>query len=135
VARDVADGVVSAESARDFFGVEDPERSASSAAGRALTVSESEIDAYTPSGPSKKRVIALNPTDVDALAIAEGEKVELLGKDGAPLRGWVIFDEAIAPGTVLLDAIGSRTLGTSQGEQVRLRRLNTPFIEHQTVEI
>ena len=136
VARDVADGVVSAESARAIYGVVLEERPALlEATAHTLTVTGSDTDAYIPSGPSKKRLIGLNPADMEALGIIAGAKVELLGNDGAPLRGWVMTDQAVAPGTVPLDANGQSTLGTKDGERVRLRRLYTPVIEHQTVKL
>ena len=132
VARDVADGVVSLESAGDLYGAATEVQPPSAAACQALTVKDGGNDAYIPSGPSKKRVIALNPADTEALGFNTGDKVELLGKDGAPLRGWVVLDKAVTPGTVPLDAKGHSTLGTKDSDQVQLRCLNTPVIERQT---
>jgi N-methylhydantoinase B len=144
VRRDVLDGMVSADSAEDMYGVVlDSDGALDAAATKALraslaaslhtlTVTTNDADAYTPSGLSKKRIIALNPADLDTLELNTNEKVELLGKDSAPLRGWVVPNQTVTPGTVPLDAKGCRTLGTSNSDQVRLRRLNTPKVGSRT---
>ena len=121
VARDVADGVVSKEAAREVFGAD------KRIARYTLTVTESDDDAYVASGPSRKRVIRLNPADATALVLSTNDCIELLGKNSAPLRGWLICDEAIPVGSVMLDAKGRRCLGTEADSLVEVRRLTVPI--------
>lgn len=123
LAQDVADGVVSAESAETLY------REASGE--RTLTVTESDVDAYVPSGPSRKRIIRLHPADATARGFAAGDRIELLGLDGAPLRGWLICDETIPAGSVPLDRMGLLTVGVNQGEEIQIRPLNAPLVEHR----
>ena len=123
LAQDVADGVVSAESAGTLY------RKASG--GLTLTVAESDADAYVPSGPSCKRIIRLHPADATACGLAAGNRVELLGEDGAPLRGWLVCDETVPAGSVPLDRKGLLTVGVNQGEQIQIRPLNAPLVGHR----
>ena len=119
VAQDVADGLVSVDAARDVYGA------AGAAARRTLTVVESDADAYVPSGPSRKRVTRLNPGDALALGLATGDRVEILGADGAPLRGWLVCDKTVRAGTLPLDAKGRLTVGVADGESLAPRPLAT----------
>ena len=124
VARDVADGVVSAKAARGVYRGEEPMQR--EAARHDLIATEHDKDAYAPSGPSMKRIIRLNPIDAVALGLADGGRIELLGASGAPLRGWLLPDDTVAAGTVPLDPKGRLTVGAAEGETVQLRKLHTP---------
>jgi len=91
-----------------------------------LTVTDSDADAYVASGPSQKRIIRLNPADALTLDLTTDDRIELVGKDGAPLRGWLICDDTIPAGTVPLDAKGRLCVGANAGTSVTPRRLTIP---------
>jgi hypothetical protein len=53
----------------------------------------------------------------------DGTIVELVGRGGAPLRAWVVVDEAVRAGTLPLDALGRRVLGVDAGASLHVRPL------------
>ena len=117
LARDVSDGVVSENVAQTLYDTE------ANPASPTLTVTESDADAYVASGPSQKRIIRLNPADAIALGDPADDRIELLGQDGAPLRGWLVCDKTIPAGTIPLDAKGRRCIGAKTGTTVAIRLL------------
>jgi hypothetical protein len=50
--------------------------------------------------------------------------VELDTGIAAPLRAWVVHDQAVSPDTVPLDARGRAILGVTVGGMVEVRRLS-----------
>ena len=147
VQRDVENDLVSRQIAEEIYGVSfkangsvDPEATAKrrkslSEARPSLRVIEDAHNPYTASGPSKRRIIRLNPLDIEANDLAPEQKIELLDAVGAPLRGWVIADDTVEAGTAPLDPLGLRALGIISGTSVQLRPLYTPRVEYQTAPV
>ncbi len=144
VRRDMSDGLITADSARDIYGLvldgdevvdkaaTEAHRALHAANRHSLTIAESDDDDYVPSGPSKKRLIRLNPNDAVKAGLNPDDKVELLCGNSAPLRGWLTLDKSIPAGTVPIDTNGRRALGVSDGGAVHLRSLQTPVVKHQS---
>jgi N-methylhydantoinase B len=139
VRRDVRGGYVSAERAREGYGVlltadgsVDPvataaQRARLAGARRAWPVVADERDPYE-GGRGRHRVLRLAPDLAGALGVAAGDLVELLGRHPAPLRAWVRLDAAAPAGGVALDALGRRIVGVIPGDAVAIRRLAMPPI-------
>lgn len=140
--RDIANGVISEGTAHDIYGVildgdgavdapaTETRRAVLAANRHTLTVTESDTDAYVPSGPSKKRIIRLNSSDVAKARLTPNEKIELLCGNSAPLRGWLTLDDSIPTGIVPVDHNGCRTLGAVEGDAIQLRPLRAPAVVH-----
>jgi N-methylhydantoinase B len=137
VREDVAAGHVSADRARDGYGVVfapdgrvDNEgtkrlRSELTALRRRLAVRADERDAYE-GRRGKHRVQRLAPALASRLGMAEGDLVEMLGRHPAPLRAWVRIDAGTPDDQVPLDSLARRILGVEPGATVELRRLAGP---------
>ncbi|PPR60208.1 MAG: hypothetical protein CFH10_01622, partial [Alphaproteobacteria bacterium MarineAlpha4_Bin2] len=100
-----------------------------------LRVIKDARNPYIASGPSKRRIIRLNPLDIEANDLSPEQKIELLDAVGAPLRGWVIADDTVEAGTAPLDPLGLRALGIISGTSVQLRPLYTPLVEYRTAPV
>lgn len=143
--RDVVDGLITPDSARDMYGVVlDGDGAIDTAATKAkraglaakrhtLKVTESIANAYVTSGPSKKRIIRLNPGDAAKAGLKSDDKIELLCGNTAPLRGWLTLNGNIPIGTVPIDENGLRALGAKQDGAVQFRPLCTPIVIHQSI--
>jgi N-methylhydantoinase B len=139
VRADVAAGYVSADRARDGYGVvlaaDGAVDAAATAAARArlaaarrrLPVVADERDAYE-GGRGRHRVLRLAPAVAATAGVVTGDLVELHGRHPAPLRAWVRVDAGAAGGSAPLDALGRRMLGVAAGDTVELRRLAMPPI-------
>jgi N-methylhydantoinase B len=133
VASDVALGFLSPGAAREHYGVVvdasgsvDPgataalrERLRDRWPGLRLVAEESSCVGEL----GRHRRFRLAPDTAGRLGLAEADLVELLGAHAVPLRGWVALDDAVADGTVPVDEWGGRLLGSTPGEEVRLRLL------------
>ena len=93
-----------------------------------IKVKAVDHDPYVPSGPSKRRLISLNPLDIKTFGLKIDQKIELLDVQGPPLRGWVKSDETVDLGTVSMDTNGMLLLGIEDGKEVQLRPLNIPTV-------
>ena len=145
IQRDILDGLITADSARDIYGVvldrdgvvdtaaTDTHRAVLSARRHTLTVTENDAGAYVPSGPSKKRIIRLNPADAAKAGLTSDDKIELLFGNSAPLRGWLALEGSVPVGTAPIDENGRRTLGAKQSDAVQFRLLNPPIVTHQSI--
>jgi N-methylhydantoinase B len=58
------------------------------------------------------------------LRLRTGEVVELVGRQGIPLRAWVRLGGKVSKERILLDAAARSVLGVKRGDAVWLRRLN-----------
>ena len=138
VSADVQAGFVSAERAREGYGVVldaagEVDEEATSAARNALAntrfrvaVRADETDPYT-GVRGRRRTVRLAPANAERLGVSEDDLVELLGAHPAPLRAWVRVEEGdAAAGTLGLDAFGRRVLGVGEGDEVVLRRVAQP---------
>ena len=147
VRRDVMNDLVSIEIAKDIYGVHltaagevddaatETHRAELAASRPIVRVTALEHDPYIASGPSKRRLIRLNPADIAAHGLTADQKIELLDTVGAPLRGWVMPDDSVAPGTVPLDPNGMLSLGVEGDTEVQLRPLYTPVVKYRAAPI
>jgi N-methylhydantoinase B len=133
VAEDVADGYVSQDRAAEVYGVVltrtgDPddvateERREELRSGRwfARVVMADGTEAYT-GILGRHRTQRLSPEWAARLGVVEGDLIELVPAEGAPVRAWVRFDDAMAVDELALDELGRRLLAVSDGDAVRLR--------------
>jgi N-methylhydantoinase B len=139
VALDVQAGYVSAERARDGYGVAlaaggavdaaatRARRAELAAAPLRLPVHADERDPYE-GARGRHRVLRLDPVLAGRLGLGDRDLVELWGRHPAPLRAWVRVDAAAAAGVVPLDALGRRILGVAAADPVEIRRLAMPPI-------
>ena len=70
-------------------------------------------------------MVRLAARDAAAVGAQEGDLVELLGANPAPLRAWVQIRDT-AEGEVRLDAFARRVLRCAGGDAVQLRLLAMP---------
>jgi N-methylhydantoinase B len=133
VAGDVADGYISATRAAEVYGVvltaageadtaaTDARRAELRSArqfGRVAT--SDDADAYT-GILGRHRIQRLSPAWAARLGIVEGDLIELVPDQGAPLRAWVRFDDSLGDDEVVLDEFGRQLLAVGEGDAVRLR--------------
>src|SRR5262249_26964670 len=97
------------------------------AARPAIPVRSDERDPYR-GARGKHRVLRLVPALASRLSLSEGDLVELVGRNPAPLRAWVTLDADQPDDRVPLDAFARRVLGVETGETVEVRRLAMPSI-------
>jgi len=135
VAEDVREGYISAGHAREMYGVvlaaagavDAPATAALrrqiAAARLYLTVTDRSELLYADGRYSRHRICPLHPDDAAALAIGDGDIVELVGNSGPALRAWAVIDPAIERGTMPLDGIGQGIVGAKPGAALHLRKL------------
>ncbi len=138
VRHDVRGGYVSAERARQGYGVvltpsgevdgaaTATERARLVAGRRRFAVVTDERDPYE-GRRGRHRVLRMTPTFARELGLETGALVELHGRHPAPLRAWVRID-ATAADQVGLDTLGRRILGVAPGDTVEIRSLPMPPI-------
>jgi N-methylhydantoinase B len=134
VAEDVREGYVSAEAARDLYGVvlgadfkvdeeATRERRQLLSSSRPSLHSVPSEAVWREAGPSRHRLCRLNPADAACAGVADGDIVEFYTAKAAPLRAWVALDATVAPGALPLDGSGSRALQVGPEGVVFLRLL------------
>ncbi len=135
VAEDVREGYVTADHAREMYGVAlttegGVDAAATEALQREIRASRLSLTARSQPDPlfaagrySRHRICPLHPDDAATLGIADGAIVELVGKGGPALRAWAVIDEAIEHGAVPLDPIGASIVGVKPGEALYVRPL------------
>ncbi len=139
VRQDVADGYISAQRAASGYGVAiDAQNAVDSAATKLQraslrqqrfhlrVVADDTIDAYI-GAKGRRRIVRLAASDAATLGAHEGDLVELLGANPAPLRAWVQIRD-VASGEVMLDDFARRVLRCADGDSVQLRRLSMPLV-------
>ena len=138
VRADVLAGFVSAERAREGYGVVLDEsgevdeaattaaRESSRSTRHRLAVRADETDSYT-GVRGRRRTVRLAPASAERLGVADDDLVELLGAHPAPLRAWVRIEEGAGDDAALgLDSFGRNVLGVSDGDEVEFRRIAQP---------
>jgi N-methylhydantoinase B len=147
VLRDIMNDLVSIEIAEEIYGVRltaagevddaatETHRAELAGSRPSVRVTALDHDPYTASGPSKRRLIRLNPADIAAHGLTTNQKIELLDTMGPPLRGWVMPDDNVAPGTVPLDPNGLLSLGIEDNAVVQLRLLYTPVVKYRSAPV
>jgi hypothetical protein len=83
-------------------------------------VTSDDADAYT-GILGRHRIQRLSPAWAARLGIVEGDLIELVLDQGAPLRAWVRFDDSLGDDEVVLDEFGRQLLAVGEGDAVRLR--------------
>ena len=141
VAADVAHGIVTADAARQWYGVVlGANGAADSSATHKLradlaaarftlaVAADDSLDPYV-GAKGRHRVLALSPVDSSALGVVKDTLVELFGRHPAPLRAWVRIGPAdVVEGVARLDAFARTVLGVKQGDRIMLRAVPTPAV-------
>ena len=140
VRRDVLYGYVSRERAREGYGVvltaDDQVELQATARRRAeleaaqyrvRVVADDALEPYE-GKRGRHRVVTVSPAMATRLGVVEHGMVELIGRNPAPLRGWVRVRADHADDTLRLDDFGRRVLGSEDGDEVILRALETPIV-------
>ena len=141
VADDIVRGVVSADTARQSYGVvlgpngeidlrASTELRASIAQAR-FTMSVAADDSLDPYAGAKgrHRVVVLCRADAQTLSVTDDDLIEMLGLHPAPLRAWVRIDiQAGRSGYVRLDAFGRKVLGVADGDRIIVRHVPTTTV-------
>ncbi len=140
VSRDVAEGYVSRDRAREGYGVvlnedgsvdaaatEDQRRRLKAARFRIRVIADDGLDPYE-GAKGIRRVLALAPKAAESLGVGKDDLLEILGSNPAPLRAWVKVDRRAADGAIRLDEFGRKVLGVGDGDEVMLRALAMPAI-------
>ncbi|HEY7516660.1 MAG TPA: hydantoinase B/oxoprolinase family protein [Methylomirabilota bacterium] len=135
VLADWREGYISAERCREQYGVvvtgggevdvaaTEEQRRRLAAQRLWLRVVPTDGDVYLRGAVSRRRICRLSPADAVRPLFTDGTIVELVGRGGAPLRAWVVVDEAVRAGTLPLDALGRRVLGVDAGASLHVRPL------------
>jgi N-methylhydantoinase B len=139
VAEDVARAVVSADAARDWYGVViagdgRPDMDATAGLRASLraarfqlrVVADDDLDPYT-GLKGRHRTLELTASDADRLGAAEDMLVEMFGSHPAPLRAWVRIG-GTTDGAVHMDAFGRKVLGVSNDDLIHIRPVETPTV-------
>lgn len=136
VAQDVAVGYVSADAAKEEYGVvldrfndvdEMATRTVREVRRKAVTeLPAADYDAEPYSGiRGRQRRLRMPPVTVRQLGLDDGDLLEMTGAHAVPLRAWVLVDRDAPPGVVPLDGFASKVLGVAPGDMVGLRLLPT----------
>ena len=75
-----------------------------------------------------RRVLQISPVDAKTLGVKADNLVEILGKNPAPLRAWVMIKDDAKSGTFPIEEFGCKVLGIKNGDRVEIRYLWTPHI-------
>ncbi|MDG4766060.1 hydantoinase B/oxoprolinase family protein [Solwaraspora sp. WMMD406] len=132
VANDIGDDYLTAEQARDRYGVlVDPtgqvDESATTATRERLRANRRWLRVTTTDLPShtgvrgRQRIVYSHPDGPP-----DGALIELHGNHPAPLRAWIRHDPSLAADQVALDPDGLRILGTDPGDRSFVRVLADP---------
>ncbi|MFQ5828335.1 MAG: hydantoinase B/oxoprolinase family protein [Candidatus Methylomirabilia bacterium] len=135
VARDLADGLISPAKAEAVYGVVlrggVVDQAATKTRREQLGLATPAIRLRSEKGLEYKeghRVCRLTRAAVARLGVGSGDIVELVGRQGAPLRAWVEVDAAEGDhGCLSTD--GLAMLGIGEGERVEIRRILPSFGE------
>jgi len=136
VAKDVAEGYVLEERARDAYGViftngkVDESRSLEfrrKNRGERVTVNLVSVaeDVFDDNGC---RVCTLSPAAARLIGVEDGDMMEHIGSNAAPLRGWVCISEDLNKSDLPVGPIGKSILGVDDGGDVWIRKLETKAI-------
>ena len=140
VRADVVDGFVSRERAAKAYGVvlddADEVDLAATEAARAVmaaaryrvqVVADDALDPYV-GARGRRRTVTLSPAMAKRLGVADDDLVEMIGRNPAPLRAWVVVAANHAEDTVRLDEFGRKVLGVNGGDETVLRAVPTPEV-------
>ena len=140
VRADVEFGVVSVKRARDGYGVIlSPDNKVDEKQTKALRdekkakrfhLSATLDPSFKPYIGRKghRRVLQISPADAKTLGVKADNLVEILGKNPAPLRAWVMIKDDAKSGTFPIEEFGCKVLGIKNGDRVEIRYLWTPHI-------
>jgi N-methylhydantoinase B len=140
VAEDICEGYVTAHQGRAHYGVllrEDGSLDQAATQALRAEIAKSRVRLLVVSHPaplyakgrySRHRICPVNPADATALGVEGGAILELVGRTGPALRAWVMIDHGIAAGTMPLDELAQRVVGTRSGERLYVRPLGNMAI-------
>jgi N-methylhydantoinase B len=145
VLEDVREGYITRDRARERYGVamlddlnvdlnvtESLRRQLASTRTRFIVV-DAQRDLYAFGVVGKRRLTPLNPGDINAAGLNEGDLVELVGRN-VPLRAWLVSDPTVLAGTVPLDARGRNMLAIDVGQTLYLRRVSAGHLRSEEDE-
>ena len=147
VLMDLENGLISQEATDMIYGVQfnldgsinleatQARRSELLAAKVHFVITRDDSSPYRESGPSKRRIIRLNPSDITSNRFSINQKIEVINKIGAPLRGWIKEDKEVKLGTIPIDILGLRSLGANPDEKIVVRPLHTPQVFYQEASL
>lgn len=138
VAEDVRAGYVSSEQARSLYGVvmsgqSVVDQAATGSCRQALRAARTRIavvahEAHAYAGiKGRHRVLRVSAALAGRLQLRDNQLVELIGRNAAPLRAWIAIDDRASHESLPLDAFARRVLGVGEGDDVELRRLESPI--------
>ena len=87
-------------------------------------VVDDALDPYV-GARGRRRTVALSPAMARRLGVADDDLVEMIGRNPAPLRAWVIIAADHAEDTVRLNGFGRKVLGVNGGNETVLRAVPT----------
>jgi N-methylhydantoinase B len=140
VAEDICEGYVTAHQGRAHYGVllrEDGSLDQAATQALRAEIAKARVRLLVVSHPaplyaqgrySRHRICPVNPADAAALSVEGGAILELVGRTGPALRAWVMIDPGIAAGTLPLDELAQRVVGTRSGERLYVRPLGNMAI-------
>lgn len=130
VSRDVEDGYVSPEGARNDYGVVIIDGAVDSEATQTLrqelreareyvTVQSADSDDYDEDG---RRIARLSPQSAQRMGVEDEDLVEFVAADRPAVRAWVKVDQDVADGSTPLGSYGRRMCGVESGGRIWIRR-------------
>lgn len=133
VARDVMDGFITREVAKESYGVvifpEGKIDTKETTALRKAALQRSShakvlvMDDSSVGDLGRHRILQLHPETATQMNLFEDDLAEILGSVPAPLRGWIQTNSNIPIGFVTLDEWGKQQLRTEDGSTIELRLL------------
>ncbi len=140
VMNDKAKAYISAEQARDVYGVVfaddgQPDLGATATLREKLqtrhigakVIADNALDPYV-GARGRRRTTELSKTTAATIGVKDEDMVELLGSNPAPLRAWVVVSDKASDNCVRLDEVGRSILGVTDNDTVIIRYLySTPL--------
>ena len=131
VRKDVIEGYVTPQRARDAYGVVIDDGQVHVAETSALRESMKRARTYleVTASPDDElderglRLCALSGEDAARVGVGDGEMVEYIGKSAAPLRAWAKVEDGLPSGRLPLGPIGRDILKVAAGDRLWLRKL------------
>ena len=135
VAEDFRLGYISGRTVRDIYGVVvepvtgDLDEAETLALREVLLRSRirlatvTEDSSYRQGNVSQHRVCHLHPSVAEKLDANAGRLIELDSGRGAPLRAWLVIDDAVEASSCPIDTHGQSMLGLGVGDPVEIRLL------------
>lgn len=142
VADDVREGYLDRKLALDLYGVvfadnlkvDDPATRSRRDALAKQRVWLIVVDGHTDEFESGRRRCLVSASTLERIGAAETEPIELVSKDGAPLRVWLTESAAVAEGSIAIAPIGRAILGVAPGDRIHVRRMQELAVANSPAE-